>query len=264
MDIVAVMGSPHRGNSLNLTRRFGKELARHGDVTFEYIHLREKNLEPCRGCFTCFLRGEEYCPLKDDKEEIARALDRADGVIFVSPVYAVHVTWLMKLFIDRFAYVFHRPRFAGKYSLALGTTGSMGLKEALGYLREVATSWGFAHVESHGIVALPKGMKAEPFIKEKDRTAEVAEKFYWAIKENRPRKLTLGDNMNFRMMRAVYSRMEEHSPTDHRYWKEKGWLEPGARYFIDNVKINPLKDSLAKLIAWYMGRQIDKSMAKDQ
>lgn len=50
-----------------------------GDVEFEYLMLPDVGLEPCRGCFACFERGEERCPIRDD----------ADGVIFASPVYGL-------------------------------------------------------------------------------------------------------------------------------------------------------------------------------
>ena len=46
---------------------------------------------------------------------IARKIDEADGVIFVSPAYSMHVSYLFKRFVDRFACTFHRPCYWGKY-----------------------------------------------------------------------------------------------------------------------------------------------------
>ena len=43
--VVAIMGSPHKGNSLEVTQRLEAELRRQGDVTFEYLHLRELRLQ---------------------------------------------------------------------------------------------------------------------------------------------------------------------------------------------------------------------------
>ena len=82
-----------------------------GDVKFEYLFLQDTHLEMCRGCFNCVSRGEEFCPLKDDREDIEKRILEADGVIFASPVYCQMVSGLMKNFIDRFAYLFHRPVF---------------------------------------------------------------------------------------------------------------------------------------------------------
>jgi multimeric flavodoxin WrbA len=47
----------------------------------------------------------------------------ADGIIFVSPAYANNVTGLMKNFIDRFAYVGHRPNFFNQCPMLVATTG---------------------------------------------------------------------------------------------------------------------------------------------
>ena len=55
----------------------------------------------------------------------------ADGLIFVSPVYAHQVTALMKNFIDRFAYVLHRPCFLDKAALIISTTELTGLEDVL-------------------------------------------------------------------------------------------------------------------------------------
>ena len=82
-------------------QRIEETLAGFGDVQFDYVHLKDVELKPCRGCFMCFMNGNERCPVKDDKEMIAQRLEEADGVIFVSPVYSMHVSSLMKLFVDR-------------------------------------------------------------------------------------------------------------------------------------------------------------------
>ena len=36
--ILAIMGSPHKGNSLQATQRIEESLARFGDVEFDYVH----------------------------------------------------------------------------------------------------------------------------------------------------------------------------------------------------------------------------------
>ena len=65
-------------------------------------------------------------------------MHNADGVIFATPVYGLAVTGLMKTFIDRFSYIFPRPRFFDKRALLLTTTGLVGEKDVLRYLDTVA------------------------------------------------------------------------------------------------------------------------------
>ena len=156
MKILAIMGSPHRGNSLQATQRIEQKLAQFGDVEFDYVHLRDVELKPCRGCFVCFIKGEERCPVKDDKEMIAQKIEEADGVIFVSPVYSMHVSYLFKQFVDRFACTFHRPRYWGKYALTVAVAGNVGLKETNKYLKDMATAWGFEVVDELGYRMAPR------------------------------------------------------------------------------------------------------------
>ncbi|MBD3255313.1 MAG: hypothetical protein GF383_09485 [Candidatus Lokiarchaeota archaeon] len=41
-------------------------------------------------------KGEDKCPLKDDREIISKKLDDADGVIFATPVYSMRISYLLK------------------------------------------------------------------------------------------------------------------------------------------------------------------------
>jgi hypothetical protein len=97
---------------------------------------------------------------------------------------------------------------------------------------------------------------------EKDRTDEAVDRFYTAIKEKPPRRLTFRDHFTFRIMQASYARLETMSPTDYQYWQEKGWLEQDAGYFHDNVKANWLFDGAARIMGWMTGRQIDSALAE--
>ena len=204
----------------------------------------------------------DSCPLHDDKEKISHKMEEADGVIFATPVYSMHVSYLLKTFIDRFAYNFHRPRYFGKYAITLAVSGGLGLDETLKYLKMVADGWGFEFVGQIGLVAPPKNTPMQKLIDMKDRTDNVVGKFHTAIKEKQPRKLALSDHINFRLMQTVYSRLETMSPTDYRYFKEKGWFDNDVSYFYDNVRGSYLKDRIARIMSWIMGQKIDKAMAK--
>jgi multimeric flavodoxin WrbA len=103
----------------------------YGDVVFEDLMLRDADLSQCTGCFVCIQKGEEHCPRKDDAPAIEQKMHDADGVIFSSPVYGMNVSGLMKVFVDRFSYIFHRPRFFEKKALLLTTTGALGHKDVL-------------------------------------------------------------------------------------------------------------------------------------
>lgn len=258
--VVAIQGSPHRGNTYDRVERFGEALRSLGDVEFEHVALKDVDLEPCRGCFLCFSRGESVCPLDDDRAELERKMLEADAVVFATPVHSMHVSHLLKAFVDRFAYTFHRPRYFGRYAVGLAVTGGIGLKEALGYVRMFAGSWGFEYVGDLRYVDPPLNSDLPRMVREADRTEEVARRLYERMKERPPRRLSRDDHLHFHAMRAVYSRLETFAPVDHAYWKERGWLEPGARYFTAEARAGFLRGLFARLVAWMMGRSIDRSI----
>lgn len=138
MKILVIIGSPRKGNTYRAAQRVEDVMRSLGDVEFEYLMLRDVKLEPCRGCHACFEWGEERCPVRDDAPAVGEKMHDADGVIFASPVYGLAATALMKNFIDRFSYTFHRPRFFDKKALLLATAGAVGEKDVLDYLEDVA------------------------------------------------------------------------------------------------------------------------------
>ena len=263
MKILAIMGSPHKGNTLEITQKVEDKLKNLGEVEFEYIHLKDMDLRPCLGCYVCFHRGEDRCPLKDDRDTIIRKMEEAEGLILVTPVYSMQVSYLLKLFIDRLAYTFHRPRYFGKYAIAIVAAGNpgLGVRETLKYLKLVANQWGFEYVDQIGMGAAPKNTSLPNLDRKKDRTDEVVKKFYRAIREKRLRKLTLGDHFWFRCVQAVYRAMGDRSPVDYQYFKENGWLNKNTKFFYNRVKTNPFLDGLAKMMSWFVGKSIEKSLA---
>ena len=111
MRILVIMGSPRKGNTYRAVKKIEEYMRSMDNVEFEYLMLKDANLLQCRGCYVCLAKGEEYCPCKDEAPLIEQKMHAADGVIFASPVYGMNVSALMKIFVDRFSYIFHRPRF---------------------------------------------------------------------------------------------------------------------------------------------------------
>ena len=262
MKIIAINGSPHKGNTTDKITDIEQKLKNYNDVDFEIINLKDMDLKQCRGCFTCFIKGDEFCTLKDDKDKIFKKIDEADGVIFATSVYSMHVSYLMKLLIDRFSCTFHRPRYFGKYAISVAVAGNIGLKETSNYLKMVLTTWGFNYVGGLTYRAAPKNtpMKIPPL--KKDRTGDLTNKFYNAIKEKKPQKLTISDYLTFRLMQVVYKQMENMSPFDYKYWNEKGWFQKDKKYFCENVKHNIFKDAFARLFTLIFKRQMEKEFNK--
>lgn len=263
MKILAINGSPHEGNTSEKIDIIKKKFLNYSDVDFKIINLKDITINSCRGCFTCFLKGEDKCPLKDDREMISRKFEEADGVLFATPVYSMHVSYLLKNLIDRMAYTFHRPRYFGKYALVMAVAGNIGLNETLEYMEMTAIAWGFECIGKIGYTAAPKNTTMTVPPVKKDNTDKFVEQMYTAIKQRKPRNLTIRDHMTFRIMQTVYSKLKEMSPYDYNYWMQNGWLDMKKKYFFDNVKHKILGDSIARFVARLMGRQMDKAFSKN-
>ena len=71
MKVLAIMGSPRKkGNTYKVVQEIEQRMRELGNVEFEYLFLRDANLEPCRGCDNCQPKGEDLCPIDDDREKI--------------------------------------------------------------------------------------------------------------------------------------------------------------------------------------------------
>ena len=102
----------------------------------EMVMLRDKNIQFCKNCLTCYKDLESEiapCTIEDDVGEILEKIREADGIIMASPVHCGFVTGLMVTFIERITFRLCRP--TGEY---------MGLKgcpepRLTGKARAVAT-----------------------------------------------------------------------------------------------------------------------------
>jgi multimeric flavodoxin WrbA len=221
MKILVIMGSPRKGNTFRAAKKIEEFMQSMGNVEFEYLLLKDVGLSQCSGCFVCFVKGEDHCPHKDCSSTIEQKMNSADGVIFATPVYGMNVSALMKTFVDRFSYIFHRPRFFDKKALLLSTTGAVGNKEILNYLKLVAAIWGFEVVHSVGLVTPPMQLPRKKEQENNRKLEKAALKFYNSFQKKRSSP-GLRDVIVFHAQKASFGEIGLTSPADYTYWKEKG------------------------------------------
>lgn len=253
MKIVVIMGSPRRGNTYRAAERIHEILEEKIPVEWEYVMLGDIHLEQCQGCGSCIVRGEEFCPIHDDLGGIVEKMQDADGVIFATPVYAVQVSGLLKVFIDRLSYILHRPRFFRQRALLLTTAGMVGIRDVLKYLDQVARVMGFDVAARVGIIA---EMVPESRRKENEQELQAAaEAFLAALQKGSRSTPGFSDVLIFHGQRATFDELADQFPADHAYWTDQGWLDPGCRYFVD-VPVNPVYHAMGVALEWYQRRQI--------
>ena len=258
MKVLAIMGNLRNGETLKAVKKFAENLSAMGQVEFNYIFLKDLNLKPCRGCFVCLQKGEELCPQReDDRDKIVNAMLEADGVIFATPNYSLQVTALMKNFLDRLCYVFHRPRFFHKAFIPIVTQGVYGGEEIVKYLESVGDFWGFMVCHGVCVTTPPEARLPKEEAKVDKLLKEGAKRFYQTLTGEKSPTPSMKKLMIFRFMQVF----KHYGPVDcdYRYFKEKGWLE--APYFYE-TKLSLLKRVFSKFIEWNSHRLGKKMQAE--
>ena len=243
MKILAIIGSPHRGETYQAVQMVEEKLKSLGEVDFEYLWLKDANLKDCTGCHVCIKQGEEKCPLKDDTAVIEQKIMEADGIIWASPVYVLSVSALMKKLFDHFAYMWHRPRFFGKYVMALASGGGQ-FKETFDIIKLNSVSLGMNFVNSLGV---PHFESLQPDMQKRvhNDIDKAARTFYRTVAAGKQPSPGLGDLIRFRVWRINAIACADTLTRDHRYWMENNLFN--RDYYYD-VAINPLYKGVARLM----------------
>ncbi len=252
--VTIFIGSPGKGATYQAVEELVTNFKSHAEIDFEYVFLNDYNLGNCKGCKLCFNKGEEYCPLKDDRDLLLEKMNNSDGVIFATPNYSFHVTAIMKNFLDRMAFVFHRPRFFGKVVMAIVFQGIYGGTAIVKYLETtVGENWGFNVAKGCCLTAF----EPRTALEQKKITQEISKasaRFYKEFMRSTPPIPSFFRLMMFRMGRTSIRLCQDEKFRDYRYFKEKGWFE--SHYYYD-TPLGPIK-KLAGCFFDFLGERIAK------
>jgi multimeric flavodoxin WrbA len=249
--VTAFVGSARRsGLTYAATRQFLDNLQSLGDVRGEIVFLSEHNLRLCRGCKRCFLRGEECCPLKDDRDLLIEKMMASDGVVFASPNYSFQVSAIMKTFLDRLGFICHRPRFHGKAFTSIVAQGIYGGGKVVKYLDFLAGVLGFNVVKGACVTAL------EPMVTSDRRKidaalARLSSRFHQQLSSPAHPSPSLVQLMAFRMSRTSMKLMLGEDNRDYTYYRDHGWFD--SNYFYP-TKLGPFKKAVGAAFDWMATR----------
>ena len=102
MRILVLNGSPKKvSDTFRLTEAFLKGLNQSGEHRIDVIHVREKHIAPCRGCFECWKKMDGHCVIRDDQNAILDLYCRADVIIWSFPLYCYAMPSHLKAVLDR-------------------------------------------------------------------------------------------------------------------------------------------------------------------
>jgi multimeric flavodoxin WrbA len=246
--IVAICGSPHKGNCYSVLSTLAGE---HPEIEFSLIMLGDLDLKPCRGCYACIARGEDKCPLKDDRDVVVNAMIEADGVILASPTYVNHISGLMKSFIDRIGYESHRPRFYGKQAMAMAVCGGFGADKAAGYMDGILSTFGFNVVPQLELQCSTKSDKENALNQKK--AAAAFETLVGAIQSGQRKPPSVTQVVMFNLFKAISDAYPDRFTADRRYYQDKG-------VYGDDSKVSFWKRMIANRVVKGFEKEIDANL----
>lgn len=243
--VTAFIGSARKKNTYKSVLQFMNNLQALGEVEYEIVVLTDYQLGICKGCQLCVNKGEAFCPLKDDRDVLLEKIKDSDGVIFATPNYTWNMSGIMKVFLDRFGFVVHRPRYFGKAFTSI-VTQAMGQGEKIvDYLNYTATTLGFNTVKGITLTGFdPKTAKQQEKI---DKTlAKHSQRFYNLLTQSPHPIPTWFQLVGFRMSRTIIERLEPEW-IDHKYFGNNGWFKSDYYY---PVHLGLIKRAAGKIFDW--------------
>ena len=243
MKVTAFIGNAQKRHTYDATEEFLEKIQSLGDIEYEIVPLSDYHLETCKGCRLCIDKGEELCPLKDDRDLLIEKIMHSDGVLFASPNYSFQVSAWMKIFLDRLGFFFHRPQFFGRTFTSLVNQGIYGGGKIVKYFNFIAFGLGFNVVKGSVILTI------EPVTEEiqsmNDKILDkLSKRFYSKLIERKYPTPSLIKLFLFRMARSSMKIMLNENNRDYAFYKQNGWFESDYYY---PVKLNSIKGLAGRL-----------------
>ena len=226
MKITMINGQNHKGSTYHIGKILALKLAKEEDI--EEVFLPKDMPHFCIGCGNCLIKGEQTCPHYEVLAPITEKIDRAELLIFTSPVYCYHATGSMKALLDHYAYrwMIHRPEggMVKKQAVIVATAAGAGMKSTIKDITDSLSFWGIGKRYSIGFaVRAMEFSKVAPNIlaRIEQKTDAVAR----AVRRNQGKNHVSMKTRMWYMGMAVVNKKGGLSPVDKEHWKEKGWMQ---------------------------------------
>ena len=102
MKILVLNGSPKKkSDTFRLTEAFLRGMNRRAEHETHIVRVIDTKISPCRGCFSCWRRGDGRCVIDDDQNAILDVYRDADVIIWSFPLYCYGMPSHLKAVLDR-------------------------------------------------------------------------------------------------------------------------------------------------------------------
>jgi multimeric flavodoxin WrbA len=107
--ILIVSASPRKNSNSEALALAFAEGAKAAGHEVDFVSLRGKTVNFCRGCFVC--QEKLRCVIRDDADEICQKALHADVLVFATPIYYYEMSGQLKTLLDRL-----NPLFPSAYA----------------------------------------------------------------------------------------------------------------------------------------------------
>jgi multimeric flavodoxin WrbA len=224
MKVAVLHGQKHKGSTYHISKLLIDKLdCAKGDVK----EFCANDISDCIGCFQCIIKGEENCPHRSHTEEIIKAIEEANIIIFDSPTYCMNMSGQLKTFFDHMGYrwMSHRPHpsMRQKIGVAISTTAGAGAKKTTKLISSQMFWWSVGK-----IYQIPMAVAAMNWGTIKDKTKAKVEKKTIKVanainRKYRHVKPGIKTRFILNLMKNMHKSMD-YNPVDKNYWKEQGWI----------------------------------------
>lgn len=132
MKVIAFNGSPRVGGNTELLLNAAIEPVKNRGQEVKVFRLNLMKIKPCQDCGGCEKTG--LCIIKDDMEEIYKAIREAERFILASPVFFFGLSAQLKSMIDR-CQSFWCEKYLLKRPITPGPLGRKGLLLLVGGMK---------------------------------------------------------------------------------------------------------------------------------
>ena len=225
MKIVMLNGQNHKGSTYHIGRMIADKTEGENEIT-EFFFPKDLN-HFCAGCYQC-IEDQAACPYYEEKKRIIDALDAADILIVTTPTYCMHMSAPLKSFFDLTfdLWMSHKPmescfkKRAGIVSTAAGT----GTKSAIKDVRDCLVYLGIPKIYGYGIAVQAMNWDTVAANK-KEKIGKMTDRLARKLSQSGAPNVGIKTAFLFKMMGMMQKKGWNSSPTETRYWKEKGWLD---------------------------------------
>ncbi len=107
--ILIVSASPRKNSNSEALALAFAEGAKSAGHQVDFVSLRGKDVNFCRGCFVC--QEKLRCVIRDDADAICQQALTADVLVFATPIYYYEMSGQLKTLLDRL-----NPLFPSDYA----------------------------------------------------------------------------------------------------------------------------------------------------